>query len=49
MTPDDFAKVPVTGTLVAADATEIVIARDDPQTGPLHLHFPRAGFVMTAG
>ena len=46
VTPDDFAKVPVTGTLVAADATEIVIRREDAQAGSLHLHFPRAGFVM---
>ena len=48
VTPDDFAKVPVTGTLVAADATEIVVAHDDSQIGTVHLHFPRAGFVMAA-
>ena len=48
VTPDDNAKVPVTGTLVAADAREIVIHRDDPQAGDLHLHFPRAGFEMRA-
>ena len=48
VTPDDNAKVPVTGTLVAADGQEIIIHRDDPQAGDLHLHFPRAGFEMKA-
>jgi glutathione S-transferase len=44
VTPDDNAKVPVAGTLVAADAREIVVHRNDSQTGDIHLHFPRAGF-----
>ena len=48
VTPDDNAKVPVTGVLVAADAREIILRRDDPQTGAIHLHFPRAGFEMRA-
>lgn len=48
VTPDDNAKVPVTGTLVAADDTEIVLHRHDRQTGDIHLHFPRAGFEMKA-
>ena len=44
VTPDDNARVPVTGTLVAADAQEVVVATDRPETGTLHVHFPRAGF-----
>jgi len=44
VTPDDNAKVPVAGTLVAADATEVVIHRRDERAGDLHVHFPRAGF-----
>ena len=48
VTPDDFAKVPVDGTLVAADTVEIVIHRHDETAGDIHVHFPRAGFVMTA-
>jgi len=44
VTPDDNARVPVSGTLVAADASEIVIHRRDPQAGDLHIHFPRLGF-----
>lgn len=49
VTPDDNARVPVRGTLVAASATEVVIHRHDPQAGDLHVHFPRLGFdVMPA-
>jgi glutathione S-transferase len=44
VTPDDNAKIPVSGTLVAADAAEIVIKRRDPVAGELHIHFPRLGF-----
>jgi glutathione S-transferase len=49
VTPDDFARVPVRGRLVAVDAGRIVIRRDDSQVGTLHLHFPRAGFTVAAG
>lgn len=45
VTPDDFARVPVAGRLVGADKHEVVIRRGDG-TG-LHLHFPRAGFVVS--
>jgi glutathione S-transferase len=48
ITPDDNAKVPVTGTLVAADAFEVVIHRRDPQAGDLHVHFPRLGYTVEA-
>lgn len=48
ITPEDNARVPVEGALVAADATEIVIHRRDPKAGDLHLHFPRAGFEVKA-
>lgn len=49
VTPDDNARVPVAGTLVAASDAEVVIHRHDPQVGDLHLHFPRLGFdVMPA-
>lgn len=44
VTPDDNARVPVEGTLVAADAQEVVVAIDAPETGTLHVHFPRVGF-----
>jgi glutathione S-transferase len=44
ITPDDNARVPVSGTLVAASDREIVIHRRDKEAGDLHLHFPRLGF-----
>ena len=44
VTPDDTARVPVSGTLVAASDTEIVLHRQDPQAGELHVHLPRLGF-----
>jgi glutathione S-transferase len=48
VTPDDNARVPVTGTLVAADAFEVVIHRRDAQAGDLHIHFPRLGYTVEA-
>ena len=48
VTPDDNARVPVSGQLVAASDAEIVILRRDPQAGELHIHFPRLGFDVVA-
>ncbi len=48
VTPDDNARVPVSGTLVAAGAQEIVIHHKDAQAGDLHIHFPRVGFDVLA-
>ena len=48
VTPDDNARVPVSGTLVAAGEHQIVIHRKDAQAGDLHLHFPRVGFDVLA-
>ncbi len=48
VTPDDNARVPVTGTLVAAGDAEIVIRHVDAQAGELHIHFPRLGFDAAA-
>ena len=48
VTPDDNARVPVSGTLVAADEREIVIHRKDAEAGALHIHFPRVGFDVRA-
>jgi len=46
VTPDDVGKDPVTGELVRSNAQEIVIKRTDDQVGDVHVHFPRAGFVV---
>ena len=48
VTPDDNARVTVTGTLVAASDSEIVIRRRDEQAGELHIHFPRLGYDLVA-
>jgi glutathione S-transferase len=48
VTPDDNARVPVKGMLVAASDREVVIHRKDAQAGDLHIHFPRLGFDVVA-
>jgi len=48
ITPDDNARVPVTGTLVAASDDEAVLHLNDPRGGDLHVHFPRMGFELRA-
>jgi glutathione S-transferase len=48
VTPNDTGRDPVEGTLVALSAQEIVIARDGPMLGRLHVHFPRVGFVVVS-
>jgi len=48
VTPDDNARVPVRGTLVAASDSEVVIHHRDAQAGDLHIHFPRLGFDVVA-
>ena len=47
VTPDDVGKDPVAGELVRSSAQEIVIRRTDSQVGEVHVHFPRAGFVVS--
>ncbi len=49
VTPADYGRVPVAGTLVAWDWEEVVIAREDPATGLLLNHFPMAGFEVSPG
>jgi len=44
VTPDDSGRVPVEGTLIAADNHEIVLRLSDKEAGNINVHFPRAGF-----
>ncbi|MEO8812126.1 MAG: glutathione S-transferase N-terminal domain-containing protein [Caulobacteraceae bacterium] len=44
---DDYGSDPVSGVLVAANAERVVLARDGD--GPLHVHFPRAGYIVRLG
>jgi glutathione S-transferase len=43
---DDYGRDPISGALVAANAERVVIAREEPLLGRLHLHFPRVGYVV---
>lgn len=44
--PDDYGREPVTGTLVASNALERIIVRDDASVGEIANHFPREGFTV---
>ncbi|MEM7078050.1 MAG: glutathione S-transferase family protein [Pseudomonadota bacterium] len=44
--PDDYGRIPVTGTLVAYTRHQVVIARRDEQAGDLMVHFPTFGFEV---
>ena len=46
---DDYGRDPIVGVLVAATSDRLTIARDDPATGPVHVHFPRIGYVVGLG
>ncbi len=46
--PADYGISPVVGTLAAITEDRIVIARNDAGFGPLHVHFPRAGYTLSA-
>ena len=48
VTPDDTGRDPVRGTLIAADAEELVIRSTHPRVGEINIHFPRAGFDVVA-
>ena len=46
---DDYGRDPIAGTLVAAGPSRLVLARETPDLGRLHLHFPRVGYVALPG
>lgn len=46
---DDTGRDPVRGQLLAADAEKVVIRSTHPSVGGINIHFPRAGFDITAG
>jgi len=48
ITPDDTGKVPVTGTLVGLSNDRVSIIRSDERVGDVAVHFPRAGFIVSA-
>lgn len=46
VTPTDYGRDPVVGTLVGLSADEVVVERLDARAGRVHVHFPRAGFQI---
>ena len=45
--PEDYGLVPVSGELAAVSETRIIVARDTPQFGRLHVHFPRRNYSIS--
>jgi len=48
VTAADYAHDEIVGSVVGLDDDEIVLARDDPRAGRVHVHFPRIGFHAKA-
>jgi len=46
--PDDYGFDPVEGELVASSVHEVALRREAPEVGEVIVHFPRAGFRVTA-
>lgn len=46
VTPDDTGRDPVAGELLALDTQSVTIRRSAPEVGEVHVHFPRAGFIL---
>ena len=46
VTPVDYGRNPVAGTLAAWSTEEVVIARERPETGRVLVHFPSSGFEV---
>lgn len=46
---DDYGRDPIAGSLVAAGPSRLILARETPDLGRLHLHFPRVGYVALPG
>ncbi|MFT5776543.1 MAG: hypothetical protein ACI9NG_002517, partial [Hyphomonas sp.] len=44
--PDDYGQVWVEGELVHADAQRLILQRTSPEAETIHVHFPRAGFLV---
>lgn len=42
----DYGVDPVVGELLYAGAEELIVRREDPRAGVVHVHFPRLGFKL---
>jgi glutathione S-transferase len=45
---DDYGRDPIEGRLVCVNAERIVVARDAGELDLVHVHFPRAGYLLAA-
>lgn len=45
---DDYGRDPIEGRLAAINAERIVVAREAGELDLIHVHFPRAGYVVSA-
>ncbi|MCY1282955.1 hypothetical protein D9M68_335900 [compost metagenome] len=45
----DYGVDPVAGELLFAGHEELILRREDPRAGLVHVHFPRLGFSIQAG
>lgn len=45
--PDDYGQVPSRGVLAGVSPTRWILAREHRDTGPVHVHFPRQGYLLT--
>jgi glutathione S-transferase len=46
--PDDYGRVPVSGTLVTLQRHEVAVRRHDERCGTVVVHFPRIGYRVAA-
>ena len=47
ITPSDYGQIATSGTLVGVTPSRWILARETTETGCIHLHFPRQGFVLS--
>lgn len=45
--PSDYGQIATSGKLVGVTPTRWILAREEPEVGSIHLHFPRQGFALT--
>ncbi len=43
---DDYGRDPIAGTLAGLAPDRISVARQDPDLGRIHVHFPRVGYLL---
>jgi glutathione S-transferase len=46
--PADYGQVPTEGELVGSGPERWIIARETPETGRVHVHFPKQGYLIRA-